>query len=63
MQRTDDNDADNSTQSGQPAAGAQAPQAQPIQTQAQVSTGGPEDVMYEVSCYGFFFGRRRASLQ
>jgi hypothetical protein len=58
MQRTDGDDVENSTQTGQPAAGVQGSQIQPIQ-QAQVSTGGPEDVMYEVSCCGFFFGRRR----
>ncbi|KIK40836.1 hypothetical protein CY34DRAFT_245171 [Suillus luteus UH-Slu-Lm8-n1] len=57
MQRTDGNEADNSTQ---PAAGAQASQVQPIQIQAQVSTGGVEGVAYEgVSCCGFFFGCRR----
>ncbi|KAG2752815.1 WD40 repeat-like protein [Suillus brevipes Sb2] len=60
MQRTDGNEADNSTQPGQPAAGSQASQVQPIQTPAQVSTGGAEGVVYEgVSCCGFFFGRRR----
>ncbi|KIK34461.1 hypothetical protein CY34DRAFT_17706 [Suillus luteus UH-Slu-Lm8-n1] len=59
MQRTDGNEADNSTQPGQPAAGAHAFQVNPIQTQAQASTNGPEDVVYEVNCCGFFFGRRR----
>jgi hypothetical protein len=58
MQRTDGDEVDNSTQPGQPATGVQASQVQPIQ-QAQVSTSGPEDVVYEVSCCGFFFGRRR----
>jgi hypothetical protein len=66
MQRTDD-EVDDSTQAGQPAAGAQASQVQPNQTQTQVSTGGPKDVVYEVSCCGFFFGffgrRRPASHQ
>jgi hypothetical protein len=62
MQRTNDNEADNSTQPGQPAAGAQTSQVQPIQMQAQVSTGGAEGVAYEgVSCCGFFFGRRRST--
>jgi hypothetical protein len=64
MQRTDDNEADNLTQPGQPAAGAQASQVQPIQAQAQVSTGGLEDIVCGVSCCGTFFGyRRRASHQ
>ncbi|KAG2741897.1 WD40 repeat-like protein [Suillus brevipes Sb2] len=58
MQRTDGDEVDNSTQPGQPATGVQASQVQPIQ-QAQVSTSGPEDVVYEVNCCGFFFGRRR----
>jgi len=42
MQRTNSNQADSSTQSGQPA-GVQAFQVQPIQTQAHGSTGGAED--------------------
>jgi hypothetical protein len=59
MQRTNSNEADNATQPGQPAAGAQASQAQPIQTQAQVATGVPEDIVCGVSCCGTFFGFRR----
>ncbi|KAG2754205.1 hypothetical protein P692DRAFT_201193455 [Suillus brevipes Sb2] len=59
MQRTNNNEADNSTQPGQPAAGAQASQVQPIQTQAQVSTVGLEDIACGVSCCGTFFGFRR----
>ncbi|KAG2753526.1 hypothetical protein P692DRAFT_20722267, partial [Suillus brevipes Sb2] len=61
MQRTDGDEVDNSTQPGQPATGVQGSQVQPNQ-QAQISTGGPEDVVYEVSCCGFFFGRRRPAL-
>ncbi|KAG2739226.1 WD40 repeat-like protein [Suillus brevipes Sb2] len=59
MQRTDGNEADNSTQPVQPAAGPQAPQVQPIKTQAQVSTSGPDDIMCGVNCCGNFFGFRR----
>ncbi|KAG2742133.1 WD40 repeat-like protein [Suillus brevipes Sb2] len=58
MQRTDGDEVDNSTQPGQPATVVQASQVQPIQ-QAQISTGGPEDVVYEVNCCGIFFGIRR----
>ncbi|KAG2048522.1 WD40 repeat-like protein [Suillus hirtellus] len=58
MQRLNSNQANSETQSGQPA-GAQPSQAQPIQTQAQGTTDGAEDFVYEgVSCCGFFFGRR-----
>ncbi|KAG2742426.1 WD40 repeat-like protein [Suillus brevipes Sb2] len=46
MQRTDGDEADNSTQPGQPAPGVQASQVQPIQTLAQVSTSGPEDIAF-----------------
>ncbi|KAG2740111.1 WD40 repeat-like protein [Suillus brevipes Sb2] len=59
MQRANSNEADNATQSGQPAAGAQASQVQPIPTQAQVSTGVPKDIVCGVSCCGTFFGFRR----
>ncbi|KIK32405.1 hypothetical protein CY34DRAFT_19072 [Suillus luteus UH-Slu-Lm8-n1] len=59
MQRTDGDEVDNSMQLGQPAAGAQGSQVQPIQTQAQVSTSGPEDIMCGVNCCGNFFGFRR----
>jgi hypothetical protein len=59
MQRTDGDEADKSTQLGQPAAGAQASQVQPIKTQAQVSTSEPDDIMCGVNCCGNFFGFRR----
>ncbi|KAG2741738.1 hypothetical protein P692DRAFT_20880205 [Suillus brevipes Sb2] len=59
MQRTDGDEADNSTQLGQPAAGAQASQVQPIKTQAQVSTSEPDDILCGVNCCGNFFGFRR----
>ncbi|KAG2054079.1 hypothetical protein BDR06DRAFT_955662 [Suillus hirtellus] len=59
MERTNSNQADSSMQSGQPA-GAQPFPVRPIQPQAQGSTGGEEDFVYEgVSCCGFFFGLRR----
>ncbi|KAG2737530.1 WD40 repeat-like protein [Suillus brevipes Sb2] len=61
MQRTNSNQADNSTQPGQPAAGAQASQVQPLQTQAQVSTVGLEDIACGVSCCGTFIGFRRSA--
>jgi hypothetical protein len=59
MQRTDGDEAENSTQPGQPAPGVQASQVQPIKTQAQISTSGPEDIMCGVNCCGIFFGCRR----
>ncbi|KAG2741844.1 hypothetical protein P692DRAFT_20750176 [Suillus brevipes Sb2] len=59
MQRTNSNEANNSTQPGQPTAGAQASQVQPIQIQAQVSTVGLEDIACGVSCCGTVFGFRR----
>ncbi|KAG2060048.1 hypothetical protein BDR06DRAFT_619323 [Suillus hirtellus] len=59
MQRTNSNQANSSTQSGQPA-GAQLSQVQPFQMQAQGSTGEAEDFVYKgVNCCGFFFGLRR----
>ncbi|KAG2050092.1 WD40 repeat-like protein [Suillus hirtellus] len=59
MQRTNTNQANSATQSGQPT-GPQPSQVQPIQMQAQGSTNGAEDFVYNgVSCCGFFFGRRR----
>ncbi|KAG2744190.1 WD40 repeat-like protein [Suillus brevipes Sb2] len=61
MQRTNSNQPDNSTQPGQLAAGAQASQVQPIQTQAQVSTVGLEDIACGVSCCGTFIGFRRSA--
>ncbi|KAG2046487.1 hypothetical protein BDR06DRAFT_189204 [Suillus hirtellus] len=59
MQRTNSNQADSSTQLGQPT-GARPSQA-PIQTEALVSIDGAEDFVYAgVSCCcGFFFGLRR----
>jgi hypothetical protein len=59
MQRTNSNEANNSTQPGQRVVGAQGSQVQPIPTQAQVSTGIPEDIVCGVSCCGTFFGFRR----
>ncbi|KAG2741826.1 hypothetical protein P692DRAFT_20750172 [Suillus brevipes Sb2] len=61
MQRINSNQPDNSTQPGQPAAEAQASQVQPIQTQAQVSTVGLEDIACGVSCCGTFIGFRRSA--
>ncbi|KAG2737702.1 WD40 repeat-like protein [Suillus brevipes Sb2] len=62
MQRTNDSEADNSTQPGHLEARVQSSQVRPVQAQARGSTGGAEDVAYEgVSCCGFFFGRRRST--
>ncbi|KAG2063985.1 hypothetical protein BDR04DRAFT_1184813 [Suillus decipiens] len=62
MQRTNDNESDDSMQPTRPEVGAQASQVRPIQTHAQGSTGGAEDIVYEgVSCCVFFFGRRRST--
>ncbi|KAG2342734.1 WD40 repeat-like protein [Suillus weaverae] len=47
MQRTSDNEVDNSTQSGRPEAGTQAPQVRHVQTQAQGSTGRADVILYE----------------
>jgi hypothetical protein len=63
MQRTNDDEADDSTQPGHLESGVQSSQVRPVQAQIHGSTGGPEDIMYEgVSCCGFFFGRRRSTL-
>ncbi|KAG0696421.1 hypothetical protein DFH29DRAFT_1004590 [Suillus ampliporus] len=59
MQRTNGNEPGSSMHPGQPVAGVQGPQGQPTQTHG--STGGTGEVSYEVSCCGFFFGRRRSA--
>ncbi|KAG0696409.1 hypothetical protein DFH29DRAFT_951063, partial [Suillus ampliporus] len=59
MQRTNGNEADSSTHTGQPVAGVQGPQGRPTETQG--STGGTGEVSYEVNCCGLFFGVRRPS--
>ncbi|KAG2339682.1 WD40 repeat-like protein [Suillus weaverae] len=61
MQRTDGDETNSSAQSVQPAAGVQGSQGR--RTEAQGSSGGTGEVSYEVSCCGFFFGRRSASRQ
>ncbi|KAG1728007.1 hypothetical protein EDB19DRAFT_1748548, partial [Suillus lakei] len=62
MQRTNDDVTDSSTRPGQPAMGTQASQGRPTQAQAQASTSGLEEKVYDgVSCCGFFFGYRRRS--
>ncbi|KAG2341988.1 WD40 repeat-like protein [Suillus weaverae] len=61
MQRINGNQTNSSTQPGQPAAGAQESQARPTETQQSIGETG--EVSYEVSCCGFFFGRRSTSRQ
>ncbi|KAG0696424.1 hypothetical protein DFH29DRAFT_879377 [Suillus ampliporus] len=61
MQRPSGNEANNSTQTDQSAAGAQGSQGRPTQTQG--STDGMGEFSYEVSCCGFFFGCRPPSHQ
>ncbi|KAG1803345.1 WD40-repeat-containing domain protein [Suillus subaureus] len=59
MQRTGGNETNSSAQQAQPAAGIQGSEGLP--TERQGSSGGTEEVFYEVSCCGFYIGRRPTS--
>jgi hypothetical protein len=58
MQRNKDkNETNTSAQPAQPVAGVQGSQKRP--TEKQDSSGGTGECSYEVSCCGFYIGRRR----
>ncbi|KIK42312.1 hypothetical protein CY34DRAFT_153813 [Suillus luteus UH-Slu-Lm8-n1] len=60
-QHANGNQAGSSAQASQPQAvsGTQVSQGRPTEIVTQASSGGTGDTSYEVSCCGFFFGRRR----
>ncbi|KAG2747516.1 WD40 repeat-like protein [Suillus brevipes Sb2] len=58
LQRTDGDETNSSERPAQPAAVVQGSQGQSTETSG--SSGGIGEVSYEVSCCGFFFGRRRS---
>jgi hypothetical protein len=57
MQRTNGNETNSSAQPVQPVAAVQGSQGRPTETQD--ASGGTGEVSYEVSCCGFYIGRRR----
>ncbi|KAG2034055.1 hypothetical protein BDR03DRAFT_966082 [Suillus americanus] len=59
MQRTDGNGTNSSAQPAQPVAGVQGSPGRPTETQG--SSDGTGEVFYEVSCCGFYIGRRPTS--
>ncbi|KAG2336011.1 WD40 repeat-like protein [Suillus weaverae] len=65
MERTSGDEANNSTQSGKPAAGTPASQRLPTQPQGPIGEVGEkgDDVNEGVSCCALIFGRRRSTSQ